>query len=268
MNTTDIKKSSVSINGTELYCESAGSGMPLIFIHGYSLDHRMWDNQFSFFAEKYHVLRYDLRGFGKSALPDGTPYSHHEDLKALLDHFNIPQAVLIGLSMGGRVATDFTLQYPEYVSALIPVDSVLHGYKNQFFFAEKVAIAAKERGAEAAKHPWLDHELFAPANAKPEVAVRLREMIHDFSGWHWINPNPWIPLSPPSLTQLHKITTPTLVIVGEQDLQDFHIIAGMLTENISGAKKAVIPNACHMSNMEEPTVFNSVVEKFLIQNQL
>ncbi len=117
------------INGTRLYYETAGAGHPLVLIHGYTLDSRMWDDQFDTLSQKYRVIRYDLRGFGKSACPSpGQKYCHTEDLKALLGYLKISKAYVLGLSMGGGIAVEFTLEHPEMAQALILVDSILGGF--------------------------------------------------------------------------------------------------------------------------------------------
>src|SRR5689334_19941744 len=118
----DMLSGTAEVNHTRLYYEVAGSGPPLVLIHGFDLDTRMWDDQFEVFAQHYRVVRYDVRGFGKSARPT-EPYAHEEDLKALLDYLGIAQAHIVGMSMGGGIAIDFTLTYPEMTRTLILVDS-------------------------------------------------------------------------------------------------------------------------------------------------
>ena len=117
-----------TMNDGSLYYEVTGDGPPLVFLHGFSVDHRMWDSQVDFFAQHHQVIRYDLRGFGRSSLPT-EPYAHVDDLRALLDHLQLTQATLVGLSRGGSVALDFTLTYPQRVDKLVLVDSVLGGYR-------------------------------------------------------------------------------------------------------------------------------------------
>ncbi|MEK7328872.1 MAG: alpha/beta hydrolase, partial [Chloroflexota bacterium] len=92
------------VNGTRLYYEVAGSGQPLVLIHGFSLDTRMWGDQFETFARHYQVVRYDLRGFGQSAVPSNEPYTHADDLNNLLHYLKIDSVHLVGLSLGGGVA--------------------------------------------------------------------------------------------------------------------------------------------------------------------
>src|SRR2546423_13431038 len=117
------------VSGTRLYYELAGAGPPLVLIHGFSLDSRLWDEQFAAFARRHLVLRYDLRGFGRSAPPRGERYAHTHDLRALLEHLGVGPGVLLGLSLGGRVAIDFALEHPDLTRALIPVDAMLGGHR-------------------------------------------------------------------------------------------------------------------------------------------
>ncbi len=254
------------IEGGQLYYEEVGSGPTLVFIHGFSLDLRMWDDQFDLFSDKFRVIRYDLRGFGKSSEVGRESYSHLEDLESLLKYLKIEKASLIGLSMGGRVAVDFAINYPEMTSSIVPVDSILHGFGFKKWDTSAVWIKGAQSGPEAAKAMWLEDPLFAPAQRKKAVAARLNQIVQDYSGWHFVNPNPWRSLAPATIQQLHKIACPTLVIVGEEDLDDFHEIASVLEERIPGAKKEMLPAAGHMSNMENPEAFNQILREFLNSN--
>ncbi len=103
-----MKNGLLAYNDGHIYYEVSGSGEPIVFIHGFTLDHRMWRPQVEFFAQDYQVITYDVRGFGKSSIPT-QPYSHDDDLLALLTYLGIEQAHIVGLSMGGRIATNFTL---------------------------------------------------------------------------------------------------------------------------------------------------------------
>lgn len=251
------------VNEGTLYYETAGSGQPLIFVHGMGLDNRMWDEQFHAFSDNFHVIRYDLRGFGKSSLPAGD-YAHHTDLYDLMQHLGIAQAHLVGLSMGGRVIIDFAITHPEAVLSLIMVDAVVHGFPfNPNPATEAVNKAAREHGPLEANKVWLKHDLFIPANRNPTVAAQLEKIVGSYSGWHWVNKNPWIPIAPQAIHQLHKISAPSLVIVGEEDIPDFRAVSDLLHEKISGSEKIVMPGVGHMSNMEGPATFNSHVRAFL-----
>jgi len=117
------------VNDTELYYDIAGAGHPLTLAHGLLLDRSSWDDQFDEFAQQYKVMRYDLRGWGDSAQEAAEPpFSPRQDLLSLLDYLNIHVTYLLGLSGGGTVALDFTLEHPERVDALILVAAGLSGY--------------------------------------------------------------------------------------------------------------------------------------------
>src|SRR4051812_29356284 len=105
---TTSEQGIAEINGAQIAYEVAGSGHPLTLIHAGLADKRMWEAQFATFAESYRVVRYDIRGYGQSTFPAG-PYTMREDLRALLQHLGIARTHLIGISMGGSIAIDFTL---------------------------------------------------------------------------------------------------------------------------------------------------------------
>jgi len=263
-----VKKGFAEVNDTRLYYEIVGKGHPLVLIHGFSLNTKMWDDQFEAFAKHYKVIRYDVHGFGKSALPTaGKEYSHTKDLKALLSQFGIDYAYVVGLSMGGRIAIDFTLEYPEVTKALILADSVVGGFRDWSKTLSEVEKSilkeAKENGVDAGKEVWKNCPLFKPAFEKPNVALRLKQMISDYSGWHWVNSNPLRSLDPPAIERLQEIMVPTLIIVGERDLPDLHKIADILNRKIQNSQRITLKGVGHMSNMETPNEFNEAVLNFL-----
>jgi len=255
-----------SVNGTQLYFEVSGSGEALVFIHGFTLDNRMWDDQVNAFASRYRVLRYDIRGFGQSAMPADQSYSRIEDLKALLEHLGIVQAVIVGLSMGGEIALNFALTYPQATRALILADALLPGFawspEGAASFAP-VNTAAKERGVQAAKDLWLAHPLFVPAGEQSIVAARLAAMVETYSGWHWVETDPDRAPETPAAQRLTLISASTLIIVGERDMPDFVAMSAMLAQQIPQSRQVIMPGIGHMSNMEDPVRWNEIVLTFL-----
>jgi len=251
-----------------LLCEVAGSGQQLVLIHGYTLDTRMWHAQFDAFSQQYQVIRYDLRGFGKSAIPAGESYSYHEDLKSLLEFLGISQAHLLGLSLGGAIAINFALSYPEATQSLILVDvSALDGFEwpdelNSWF--APIHSAAKDGDMDLAKEHWLNTGWFTPAREKPDVAAHLKKIISDYSGWHFSHDNPVRGLVPAANERLEEVKAPTLIIIGERDLSFYnHPIAKRLRRGIPNAQKVIMPGVGHMANMEDPQSFNQLVLSFL-----
>ncbi len=109
---SQVQSGFAEINGGKIYYEVAGSGHPLVLIHGGQMDRRMWDEQFDLFSKSYRVIRYDVRGFGKSPASTNV-YADEEDLAALLKYLQVDKAYIVGLSLGGRIAIDFALTHPD-----------------------------------------------------------------------------------------------------------------------------------------------------------
>src|SRR4030095_9678065 len=253
------------VNGTRLYYEVAGTGHAVVFIHGFTLDTRMWDDQFESLAEQFQVIRYDMRGYGKSALPTDEEYSRVEDLKALLDHLKIKQAYLVGQSMGGGIAIDFTLTYPEYVDALVLIDTALSGFDGSTEGNARFALIWEEAsrgGIPAAKASWLTHPFFTLAPSQPDVTARLAQIVENYSGWHFVNESHEHNLNPPAAQRLREITIPTLAIVGQHDVPDFLQITDLISQEVPQVRKIIIPNVGHMSNMEAPDEVNRAIFEF------
>lgn len=253
------------VNGTKLYYEIAGSGTPLILVHGMSVDTRMWDSQFGVLAENYRVIRYDARGHGKSVPTSTDPYSHSQDLKGLMDALGIERAHLVGLSMGGSTVIDFTIDNPGRAISLVPVDSPLPGMDpvtDVFERIGKVIGTANESGIATALDMWCADEIFTPAVNNP-TSSRVIEIVREYSGWNWTSGATVIDRNRPAIQLLDTISAPTLVIVGELDLLDLHAGADVMEANIAGARKVVMPGVGHISNMEDPDSFNALLTEFL-----
>jgi pimeloyl-ACP methyl ester carboxylesterase len=255
----ETHSSYVRIRDTKFYFEKAGNGTSVVFIHGFSLDTRIWDDQFEVFARDYCVVRYDLRGFGKSAINSGQPYSHVYDLEALLGFWEIGKPILIGHSLGGRIAIDFALTFPDRIRGLILVDTALTGFRRTV----KPNIKGRGFTPEMAKQVWIADPLFASIHEKPFVRDRLSRIIADYSGWHWMNQDPGQDIAPPAIERINEIKLPTLIMVGQKDLNDFHVIADLLNRQISQSEKFTLRGVGHIPNMEDPLQFNWASLNFL-----
>ena len=217
--------STFALDGTDLYYEVDGDdGVAVLLIHGFALDARMWDDQVAALKDAARVIRYDARGFGRSRRrdPDVT-YTHAGDAWALLDQLGVDDAVIVGLSMGGRIALETTLADPERVRALVLIDAVLDGVRwDEKSNGEMAAVSAamKADGLAAAKATWLAHGFFAPAGRDPALAARLAAMVEDFPGLHLSEPDPH-GAHPAVIEELPSVAVPTTVIVGELDVPCF-----------------------------------------------
>jgi pimeloyl-ACP methyl ester carboxylesterase len=252
------------VNGTSLYYEIEGTGHPLVLLQGGQLDSRMWNEQFHNYARKYRVIRYDVRGFGRSG-PTGAPYAHHDDLYALLQFLQVPKAYLVGLSLGGRIAVDFALTHPEMVDALVLVGPGLSGFawsQSENAWAAPLQAAVKAKDSRRAVEEWLKCPYMAPAMENRKLAPWLRELALGNSRV-WLQPDTESVLAPPAVGRLAEVRAPTLLILGTRDVPDIRRIVDKLAAGIRGARKETVEGAGHMVNLERQVEFNRTVLGFL-----
>jgi 3-oxoadipate enol-lactonase len=256
----------VAVDGGQLRYEMAGSGPEIVLLHGFSFDMRCWEPQFAALADQYRVVRYDLRGFGKSSLPDGQ-YDHRADLSALLDHLEIERPVLLGLSLGANIALRFAVLHPERVAALVLASPGLPGHVWREERPPDAARAlAQAQGVEAARDFWLNHVFLSSLEDYPAAKAAVREMVEDYSGFHWRGPDPQAPAEP-FHDKLHMVGAPALVLSGARDLNGYREIADVLAERLPASRLTRFENSGHMLNLEEPERFNQAVREFAAQTR-
>jgi pimeloyl-ACP methyl ester carboxylesterase len=252
-------------NVGRLYYEELGTGFPLVLLHGHTLDRRAWAGAASDLAAAgYRVILPDMAGHGLSAPPPpgSTPA---EDLADLLRSLGVARAAVAGLSLGGAVAINFALRFPDLCAALVPVDSALFGYRFAAWTSTRPYITiARTEGLAAGLAAWLKDPLFATAMADPAMAAAVTEMVMAFPGHDWLNKAP-SPVPPGILDAEHldDVTAPTLVLSGELDLPDFQQIAAKLAAEIPGARHATVTGAGHLLPMEAPAAFLGALLPFL-----
>jgi pimeloyl-ACP methyl ester carboxylesterase len=264
--------STAFVNGAEIHYEIQGVGDPLVLVHAGIADRRMWDPQLEAFAERYRVIRYDLRGFGETA-PVAGPYSHHDDLRALLDHLGVERASFVGCSMGGGVALDFALENPEATAALVLVCSAVGGFEPDLEpprewdeLVEADAAGDLERVSELEVRIWVDGPRRDPEAVDPAVRDLVREMNGIALRNEAAGLGEEVPLDPPAAERLHEVRCPTLVVVGELDQPFAALRADLLTVGVPGARKVTMRGTAHLPNMERSGEFNSLVLEFLSES--
>ena len=234
------------------------SKAPILFIHGHTLDQRMWQPQLEAFQD-YPLLSPTLRGYGNSQVPNQT-FSFAKDMYTLLEPFD--QVHLVGLSLGGNVALEMAVCYPEKIKTLALLDSSLKGFtpdQAQIKAGQSVQLAFDQHGLEAAKQRWLNLPLFASARQNPVLAAQLEAWVENYSGWHWAqNISPSVAIEDVS-SRLAEITVKTLIVVGAQDVTYFQNVARYLQQGIAGSKLEVIVGAGHMVNLEQAAMMNQLL---------
>ena len=247
---------SIFRNGSvELYYASAGSGVPIVFSHGFSATAQMWRGQLDALAGRHQVVAWDMRGHGQSASPDDpAEYSLEltiEDLGALLDHLGAERAILGGHSLGGYVSLAFADRYPERVSALLLLGTG-PGFKRDEprqqwnDNANTQAQQLEERGLDAL--PAGQSEWAGEHRSARGLALAARGMLAQQDGRVY--------------ESLARVGVPTLVLVGAKD-RAFLQAADVMAAKIEGARKLVIEGAGHALNIDQPAEVNAALEEFL-----
>ena len=256
----------IDVKDGKLYYEMKGHGdETIVFIHDGLVHGEVWDNQFASFSEKFRVVRYDRRGYGRSPKPEKT-YSNIEDLYQVFTSLNIDKAILIGMSAGGGLAIDFTLAHPEKVSSLIVVGAVVSG----FSYSEHMLTRGGRLKPEDYANPerlleyLVKEDPYEIAPQNKEVKEKLWTLMQaypqniDFAKNRLAEPP-----ERQAIGILKEIQIPTLIVVGEFDIPDVFVHAGAIESGIPNSQKAIIQNAGHLVPLEQPELFNQQVLNFL-----
>lgn len=271
MSTLTKQTGYAAINGARIYYETAGEGTGLVMLHAGVADVRQWNNEFEYFADRYRVLRYDRRAFGSTEPVDGE-FNDMADLAALLDHLGFDQPlILMGCSMGGMLAMDFTLTYPSRVKALIMVASAPGGLDldveiEPMFTTLEEAYKAGDLDvvADLETQIWFDGFGRAPGQGDPV----MRQLAHDMNRKALDHQAKKLGKRLPNIDsqaaeRLSELALPVLVVAGVYDEQYTRTAGDYMGEHISGAQKVVVQDAAHLVNMNQPEEFRRVVETFL-----
>ena len=254
----------VTVNGVTLAVEVRGDGPAILFVHGYPLDRTIWRGQMDA-LDGYRRIAPDLRGMGQSDAPDlGYGMSTYaDDLAALLDSLGVRQAVLCGQSMGGYVIFEFLRRWRERVPAVILIDTAAEADGGEARRGRDIAAATAREGGTAAVADALLPKLVA-AESSPEVAHRLRRIIE-------ATPVPGMVGALAAMRDRHDSTgllptlsgLPALIIVGAEDVVTPPESARRMAGAIPGARLVVVPNAGHMTPVEQPSATTGAILEFL-----
>jgi pimeloyl-ACP methyl ester carboxylesterase len=265
----DAQERIANVNGVQLHYQVEGQGEPLVLIHGWALDLRMWDLQVRALGRRFKVIRYDRRGFAKSSGGEDLSWDA-ADLAALLDSIGVRRAHVLGMSQGARVALQFVRDYPERVASLTLQSAspperfplAWSGVDAPRF--EEWTKLVREKGLEAFRPVWAHHPLMRVPTDRPDAQRRLDIVLAGYRGARFLNPSqPSGPVAPSGFEDLPRITVPTLVITSEGEVPFLQLVARTYGYYIANARLEVIPGGGHMVNLIEPERFNAIVSRFL-----
>ncbi|MGE5225564.1 MAG: alpha/beta fold hydrolase [Planctomycetaceae bacterium] len=258
-------------DGGRLAFEDAGEGPVVVLIHPGLWDMRTWDPQVPTFVDAgFRVLRYDVRGYGRSSRPDpGIAYSHVRDLQALLDAREVETTAIVGCSMGGEIDLDFALTHPDRVWALVLVSPGLGGFEatqeeDDWFADLVVPIEAAVAAGDLERAQDLRLELlWAPLGTDDEAGRRIREIAFDNLHELTMDESGAEELDPPAAHRLHEVDLPTLVMKAEADPPYMRRIADVIAAGVVDGRVVQIEDADHVVNLRRPSAFDAAVLAFL-----
>jgi 3-oxoadipate enol-lactonase len=251
----------VDVDGSRLYYEECGSGpQAVILLHDGVVNSAVWDDVWPAFCKRFHTIRYDRRGYGRS--PATTkPYYEADDLAALLHNRKISHAAVVASSHGGEVALNFALRYAAYVRDLVLVGPAATGFPySEYFLMRERANSQSDKVQDLMDVSVRDPFLIIPGHDAARkrlhdlLAAAPQDLAHDD-----------MPLpEKPTFPYVQELRMPTLILMGSGDIADNQAIAGALVMAIPGAVRVVVPDAGHLMYLEKPGEFASLVSTFLI----
>ncbi len=250
------------------FFDEGDQGPPLLFVHGFPLTHAMWQPQIEFFAQRNRVIAPDLRGFGETSAGNHTPSMEQmaDDLNGLLDALQITDRVVFcGLSMGGYIGWEFWRKYGHRLAALIQCDTraiadAPEVAKGRRMLAAKVLAEGPKPAIES-----MLPKLFSPQTPEQQAHLveLIRQMIESNSPNSIAAALEGLATRRNSQELLQKIDVPTLVIVGEHDAISTASEMRQIADAIPQAEFIMIPQAGHLSTLENPTLVNDAIVRFL-----
>jgi len=255
----------VTVNDVTVHYALEGAGPALTLVHSLGTNLSLWDPQAGPLSSRFSVLRYDVRGHGKSSVPPG-PYSVEQmadDLYRVLAELRIARTHVVGIAMGGMIAMALALAHPDMVTSLVLSDTTSR-------YGPEAARGVKDRsrivethGMAAVVEPVLERVFTAGFRERhPETADRVRDMFvaTDPMGFIWSSQA----IACADLyEQLPAIACPALVMVGDQDKATPVEMAKLIVDQIPRAELVILEAASHLSSLEQPDAFNRAVLAFL-----
>jgi len=254
----------LQLAGGEMVVAEYGEGDPLLLVHGFPLDRRMWRGQIGALPGLRLILP-DLRGHGESepAPPPYTLIDLAEDLRQLLDHLGLERVMLGALSMGGYVALAFAARYPERLRALFLLDTHPKPDSPEARRARAEAAARVRRAGVSELVDEQMEKLVGTRDVAPDVVALTRQMILDMSVEGMVGSLTAMAARPDSTPVLPLIPCPTLVVVGSDDAIASPAMAREMAAAIPGAELVEISGVGHLAPLEKPAAVNAALRDFI-----
>lgn len=252
----------IAVDDGSIQVEVAGSGAPILLLHGWALDRRIWRHQVAQLASGYRVIAVDRRGFGRSTAPADLA-RELDDLVAIQRTLQLGRMTLVGMSQAGRVALQFALAYPERVAGLVLQGAPLDGFLPEPRGDDAIPIAAyaglvRDGHIDRVRRLWRTHPLM---RTPPALSTEVAELLEAYEGRDLRGSAP-APLSPVA-GELEAIFAPVLVVTGEHDTRWRQLVGDAIAYGIPQSKRAVVAGGEHLCNVTHPGAFNQLLASFV-----
>lgn len=263
-------KGIIHAKGADIYFETQGKGENLFFIHAGIADRRMWDREFINMSQYFRTVRIDLPGYGFSDFTGGE-YSYNEIINEVLEYLKVEKTYIVAASFGGKIALDFALSNQDKCQGMVLMAPAISGWEDSQYlldyYAEEDKLSQAEEFEKIALlnlNTWILRD--RPADT---VKQDIRNLVMDMQLKSLRKKEPDIESiereEEDSILRLKNIKIPVLVVIGDQDVEDFLSIADLIHKEIHSSKIIIIKNTSHLANLECPEVFESILSEFLLE---
>lgn len=271
-----LKSGTIAAGNLQVYYEQTGKGQPLVLLHAGLQNSTMWQAQVDELSKDFNVITIDLPYHGKTSGAD-TNILAKDVVKAVIDSLGLSKVSIAGLSMGASIAQDFMIAHPAMVDKAILLSAGINGYEEKFQldstsmnwykdFSKSLNSNDTAGAAKAFTAAWAEGLNFDGGSFKKPVSKIVYETTlatlkqHKMLGW------PKLQDQPTAINELHKITSPVLIIHGDKDLPFITSASAYLEKTIKGSRRILINDLAHMLNMEKPREVNKLMKDFLLAN--
>ena len=257
----------VDVDDGRLFVEVAGRGQPILLIHGWALDRRMFAPQVEALSGQFTVITFDRRGFGKSEAPPDLRLEL-DDIDRVIDHFGLASVHLLGMSQGGRIALRYAATRPQRIRSLLLQGAVVDGFDvpdhdDDHVPVEEYARLAKDGRLSEVVERWLQHPMMWTGDSHAAARRLLQTIMADYRGSDVIDYDAdSYAFDSDVLGALASFPRPTLLLTGARETKTRRLHANALKQRLPRCREVMLENSGHLSNLTEPRLFNQAVIDF------
>ena len=259
----------LKLENVNLFYQDIGSGTPVVLIHGLTLSSSMWKPQIEYLSNSFRLIIPDLRGHGKSTVPEHgyTIHDYASDIVQLISQLNLKKVHLIGLSIGGAIATELSAVYSHLLlstTVISPMPQIfIPGDDWDIKVSKFRRVMAKDGVKKAVENVLLKESIFGKINIGLNEWINLKKTILQFSGYPLNEKFSTRNNSKRIMELLPTYDKPFMIITGENDIEKFHLAANTLKGALPNSQKISVKNAGHLCSIEQPEIINKILINFL-----